>query len=57
MKKFEYKVVRVATGFFGSMDEEIEKTLNEYAEESWELVAQVTNENMNPVIITFKREK
>lgn len=52
--KWEYRV-RTIGGLFGTKDENIETTLNEWGEEGWEVTHVYTPEGSGKVTIVAKR--
>lgn len=54
MKKWEYRVQTIG-GVFGTKDEQIDATLNEWGEEGWEALAVYTPEGSGKVTLVAKR--
>ena len=54
MQKWEYRVQTIG-GVFGTKDEQIDATLNEWGEEGWEALAVYTPEGSGKVTIVAKR--
>lgn len=54
LKKWEYRV-RTIGGIFGTKDEAIAETLNEWGEQGWEALAVYTPEGSGKVTIVAKR--
>jgi len=54
MQKWEYRVQTIG-GVFGTKDEHIDATLNEWGEEGWEALAVYTPEGSGKVTIVAKR--
>lgn len=55
MKKWEYRVHTFGTFWSGVKNEEVQKALNEWGEEGWEVVSSFPVENTNKVTIVAKR--
>ena len=53
-QKWEYRVQTIG-GVFGTKDEQIEATLNEWGEDGWEALAVYTPEGSGKVTIAAKR--
>ena len=53
-KQWEYRVQTIG-GIFGTKDEAIEATLNEWGEDGWEVTHVYTPENSGKVTIVAKR--
>ncbi len=53
-KLWEYRVLTIGS-MFGTKDENIEATLNEWGEEGWEAINVYTPENSGKVTIVAKR--
>lgn len=61
MKKFEYRLLDTAGGFFSSIDyQELTNHLNELGREGWEVVSVVdtlfTRHQTRGLLVTLKRE-
>jgi hypothetical protein len=54
IKQWEYRVMTIGS-FFGTKDEHIQATLNEWGEEGWEAINVYTPENSGKVTIVAKR--
>ena len=54
LQKWEYRVQTIGR-FFGTKDEIIEATLNEWGEEGWEVVSTHILENANKINVIAKR--
>ncbi|MBI1793164.1 MAG: hypothetical protein HYR70_03110 [Chloroflexi bacterium] len=54
IKQWEYRVQTIG-GIFGTRDEAIESTLNEWGEDGWEVTHVYTPENSGKVTIVAKR--
>ncbi len=54
IKLWEYRVLTIGS-MFGTKDENIEATLNEWGEEGWEAINVYTPENSGKVTIVAKR--
>ena len=54
MQKWEYRVQTIG-GVFGTKDEQISATLNEWGEDGWEALAVYTPEGSGKVTIVAKR--
>ncbi len=54
MQKWEYRVQTIG-GVFGTKDEQIDATLNEWGEDGWEALAVYTPEGSGKVTIVAKR--
>lgn len=54
MKKWEYRVQTIG-GVFGTKDEQIDATLNEWGEDGWEALAVYTPEGSGKVTLVAKR--
>ncbi|MBI3173484.1 MAG: hypothetical protein HYZ25_07185 [Chloroflexi bacterium] len=54
MQKWEYRVQTIG-GVFGTKDEQINATLNEWGEDGWEALAVYTPEGSGKVTIVAKR--
>lgn len=53
-KRWEYRVQTIG-GVFGTKDEQIESTLNEWGEEGWEAINVYTPEGSGKVTMVAKR--
>jgi len=53
--QWEYRVQTIGSGVFGTKDENIEETLNEWGEEGWEAINVYTPESSGKVTIVAKR--
>lgn len=53
-KQWEYRVQTIGSAF-GTKDEQLEVTLNEWGEEGWEAVSVYTPSNSSKVTIVAKR--
>jgi hypothetical protein len=53
-KQWEYRVLTIG-GVFGTKDEQIESTLNDWGEEGWEAINVYTPEGSGKVTIVAKR--
>lgn len=54
IKRWEYRVQTIG-GFFGTKDEHVEETLNEWGVEGWEAVNVFTSEGSGKITIVAKR--
>jgi len=54
IQKWEYRVQTIG-GVFGTKDEQIDATLNEWGEDGWEALAVYTPEGSGKVTIVAKR--
>ena len=54
IKQWEYRVQTIGS-IFGTRDENIESTLNEWAQDGWEALAVYTQSNSGKVTIVAKR--
>jgi hypothetical protein len=54
LQKWEYRVLTIGS-VFGTKDEQIDITLNEWGEEGWEALAVYTPEGSGKVTIVAKR--
>jgi len=55
IKKWEYRVQTIGS-MFGTKDENIEATLNEWGDEGWEVTHVYTPEGSGKITIVAKRE-
>ena len=54
IKQWEYRVQTIG-GFFGTKDEHIQATLNEWGEEGWEAINVYTPSESGKIMIVAKR--
>jgi hypothetical protein len=54
-QQWEYRVKTIGNTIWGTKDEEIEATLNEWGEEGWETINVYTPEGSGKVTIVAKR--